>query len=177
MSDIKTTREMQFMIEQMAQKINKAPALNGGFDRMLVMVEHIQEAQEESAKKLNDLHQGLYEPNDGLYARVKSVETFMDNSNKIEESHFKKDEENLANVKKSLDALVEKDAEIEKLISDKLVTTKKLKTIAGENLEELETFLKFKKIRFDIISKISWLLIGGFVAAIVKSLWERIGAN
>jgi len=167
MSDTKSSqpmvnRRLQMVIEDIAKKINGAPALNGGFDKMMVIVEHIQEKQDETTKKIDKIYDGLYEPDDGLYARVKTME---DSSN-----NFTADEKTLNDLNASLKKLADKDAELE----EKADTTERLKKIAGEDLEKLESVIKVKTNSFDFLAKITWLLAGGALAAMGKAAWEAL---
>jgi peptidoglycan hydrolase CwlO-like protein len=158
------------MVEGIAKKINGAPALNGGFDRMMVIVEHIQEKQEETTKKIDKIHEGLYEPDEGLYARVKAVEGSAVGFAEKQIKHFTSDEKNLSDINASLKVLSDKDEELE----GKAETIIRLQKIAGEDLEKLESVIKVKNTWFDASSKIFWLLAGGALAAIGKTVWETI---
>lgn len=51
-----------------------SPALNGGFDTLLSKVERIEESQGMLVSKVNDVHEAIYNPDDGLFARIKSAE-------------------------------------------------------------------------------------------------------
>lgn len=173
MSDTKSNqsvenRNLQMMIEGISKKINGAPALNGGFDRMMVIVEHIQEKQEETTKKIDKIYNGLYEPDEGLYARVKTVEDTSTNFSEKQVKHFTSDEKNLNDINASLKKLSDKDEDLE----TKAETIIRLQKIAGEDLEKLESVIKVKNTWFDASSRIFWLLAGGTLAAIGKTVWE-----
>lgn len=169
MSDTKPdNKDIQQMVGEIAKKINGAPALNGGFDRMMVIVEHIQEKQDEASRKINRIHEGLYEPDDGLYARVKMVENVASDFSKKQADHLATDEKVLVNLNDSLKKLVEKDDELSK----KVETTLRLKRIAGDDLEKLEAVIQVKSMWLNIWSKSIWLLSGGILAAVGKTIWE-----
>ena len=169
MSDTKPdNKDIQQMVGEIAKKINGAPALNGGFDRMMVIVEHIQEKQDEANRKINRIHEGLYEPDDGLYARVKMVENVASEFSKKQADHFTTDEKMFVNLNDSLKKLSEKDEELSK----KVETTLRLKRIAGDDLEKLEAVIQVKSMWLNIWSKIIWLLSGGILAAVGKTIWE-----
>lgn len=169
MSDTKTDdKDLQQMVGEIAKKLQGAPALNGGFDRMLVIVEHIQEKQNEATRKINQIHEDLYEPDDGLYARVKMVENVASDFSKKQTDHLATDEKTLINLNDSLKKLAEKDDDLGK----KVETTLRLKKIAGEDLEKLESMIRVKSIWLNIWSKAVWLLGGGVLAAVGKTLWE-----
>jgi hypothetical protein len=174
MSDNKTdtkdlqNKDLQQMVEIIARKINNSPALNGGFDKMMVIVEHIQQKQDETNEKIHEIYNGLYQPDDGLYARVKSTENEAISVSKRLDQHLSADEKLQNDMNSSFKKLVEKDEEFSK----KAETTIKLKKIAGDDLEKLESVIKTKNAWLNIWSKIIWILGGGILAEIGKKIWE-----
>ena len=62
-------------VENMEHKITSAKSLNGGFDKLAGDVEHIKEAQREVLEAIRGVKQTLYEPDSGLFSRVKELET------------------------------------------------------------------------------------------------------
>jgi hypothetical protein len=173
MSDTKSdanTRHLQLLVESIASKINSSPALNGGFDKMMVIVEHIQDKQGETTEQLKEIHNGLYDPNEGLYARVKMVETATERFAQAHAEHISNDEKNMREINESLKKLTVQDEDLSK----KVETTTKLKKIAGDDLEKLESVIKVKSAWASIWSKAAWLLVGGTLAAIGKAVWELV---
>jgi uncharacterized protein YaaN involved in tellurite resistance len=171
MSDTKSdNKQLQLMVESIAQKINTSPVLNGGFDKMMVIVEHIQEKQQETSEKVDKIHDGLYNPDDGLYARVKLVETDIKQMVKSHTAHLAADEKNMKEFNDSLKKLSSTDDDLSK----KAETTSKLKKIAGDDLEKLESVIKVKSAWGDWLGKAVWLIVGGAFAAIGKAIWEAI---
>ena len=65
-------------VENMEHKITSASSLNGGFDKLAGDVEHIKEAQREVLDAVRGVKQTLYEPDSGLFSRVKELETESD---------------------------------------------------------------------------------------------------
>jgi len=61
-------------VENMEQKISTAKSLNGGFDKLLIEVEHIKEAQGDILDGVRGVKRNLYEPDSGLFSRVKELE-------------------------------------------------------------------------------------------------------
>lgn len=160
MSDTKSdNKNLQLLVESIANKMNSSPALNGGFDKMLVMVEHIQEKQEETGEKVNKIHEGLYNPDTGLYARVKMIENTTELFGK-----------NHAAIAANLKKLTAVDEDLTK----KAETTSKLKKIAGEDLEKLESVIKVKSAWSDIWTKAIWFVVGGSLAALGKAIWDAV---
>lgn len=171
MSEMKSdNKELLLLVESIASKINGAPALNGGFDRMLVMVEHIKEKQEDTSAKVDKIHDGLYEPNDGLYARVKMVENTTAAFAKRQATHLSLDEKNMESINASLKRLDAKDEEISK----KAEITDRLKKITGEELEKLASVIQVKSAWGDNATKILWFVVGGLLVEIGKTIWTAI---
>ena len=62
-------------VENMEHKITSAKSLNGGFDKLAGDVEHIKESQREVLDAIRGVKQSLYEPDSGLFSRVKELES------------------------------------------------------------------------------------------------------
>lgn len=162
--------KLQEILLGISNKLNNSRVLNGGFDRLEVMVEHIKDKQDETAEQVKKIHDGLYKPDEGLYARVKSIET---STKKIEEDykiHLKSDEENMENIHSDLSNLNEQQKNFEK----KSEITVKLKQVAGEDLQELKTVLDSTAKKKATISKIVWIVLATILGAVAKPLVELI---
>ena len=61
-------------VEKMESKISQAQSLNGGFDKLLLEVQHIKEAQTDILEGVRGVKKNLYEPDSGLFSRVKELE-------------------------------------------------------------------------------------------------------
>ena len=62
-------------VEKMENKISNAQSMNGGFDKLLNEVEHIKQTQNDILEGVRGVKQNLYEPDSGLFSRVKELET------------------------------------------------------------------------------------------------------
>ena len=62
-------------VEKMETKISNAQSMNGGFDKLLNEVEHIKQTQTDILDGVRGVKQNLYEPDSGLFSRVKELET------------------------------------------------------------------------------------------------------
>jgi hypothetical protein len=62
-------------VEKMETKISNAKSMNGGFDKLLIEVEHIKEAQGDILEGVRGVKKNLYEPDSGLFSRVKELES------------------------------------------------------------------------------------------------------
>ena len=61
-------------ILEMQNRILSAPAMNGGFSNLMYKIEKIEQSQSQLVTKVDDIREVLYNPDNGLYARIKSVE-------------------------------------------------------------------------------------------------------
>jgi len=62
-------------LEKVEHKVVNSPAMNGGFDKLLIEVEHIKEAQGDILEGVRGVKKNLYEPDSGLFSRVKELES------------------------------------------------------------------------------------------------------
>ena len=65
-------------LERVENKVVNSAAMNGGFDKLMSEVEHIKTAQVEVLDAVKGVKKSLYEPDSGLYSRVKELETESD---------------------------------------------------------------------------------------------------
>jgi|TARA_R110000744_G_scaffold99860_1_gene192680 hypothetical protein len=62
-------------VENMEYKILNAQSMNGGFDKLMMEVTHIKEVQDDILNGIKGVKKTLYEPDSGLFSRVKEMET------------------------------------------------------------------------------------------------------
>ena len=62
-------------VEKMENKISNAKSMNGGFDKLLNEVDHIKKTQDDILEGVRSVKQNLYEPDSGLFSRVKELES------------------------------------------------------------------------------------------------------
>ena len=70
-------------VEKVENKISNAKSMNGGFDKLLIEVEHVKEAQGDILEGVRGVKRNLYEPDSGLFSRVKELETESDRRNEF----------------------------------------------------------------------------------------------
>ena len=75
MSQDQLLKLMLEKLEKVENKVVNSPAMNGGFDKLLGEVGHIKEVQGEVLDAVKGIKKSLYEPDSGLYSRVKQVES------------------------------------------------------------------------------------------------------
>jgi hypothetical protein len=174
-----TTSEKE-LLETLIKKMGESSALNGGFDKLCLMIEHIQEKQEESSKKLDKVSEALYDPNSGLFSRVKAIESKLDTN--IEE--LEKKVRVVPDVKSEVHDLkldVQEMKKFKQMIEDisgkqleEIASLKKFKTtmeeIAGRQLEEISTIVRLRKN----LSNIYWALTLSMIGAALTTLFNII---
>jgi hypothetical protein len=53
------------------------------FDRMLTNIDGVKDKQEEMLENINKIKEAVYNPDEGLYARLKSLESWKNTSSKM----------------------------------------------------------------------------------------------
>jgi hypothetical protein len=76
------------MLEKLDQKLEDAHVLNGGFDHLMTKIEKIESVQEQlgkhaemTSKKVDAIHEAIYDPEKGLYAKVKDTIAWINRAN------------------------------------------------------------------------------------------------
>lgn len=52
--------------------IKESPAINGGFTVLMNKIDALQESQNQLTMKVEAIHEAIYHPDEGIYARIKS---------------------------------------------------------------------------------------------------------
>lgn len=149
------TNSERELLEILVKKVSDSSALNGGFEKLCVMIEHVQEEQEKSGQKLDKVSEALYDPNTGLFSRVKAIESKLDTN--IKDLDKKCDE--LPSVKEEVQDLKKFQATIE--------------SIAGKQLEELTALVNLRKR----LASIYWALALSIVAFVGNLLFQLAKRN
>ena len=152
------------ILTEIRDTLKKAPALNGGFDKMTVKIDNIESKQQEMNESLAEIKTALDSPKDGIHARLLLLEKVDESVEKTFKSLKETNETFTKELKTSLSDL---DNDIVH-IKTELTTIKQLKKIAGENLEDLDGLVKFRK-NFD---KLYWLLITGVITSVIKIVFD-----
>ena len=71
-------KENTKLLLDIQQKINGSPALNGGFDTLLYKVDKIEESQGKIVDRIDEIHESIYNPDKGLFARISAVKSLQD---------------------------------------------------------------------------------------------------
>lgn len=144
------TNSERELLEILVKKVSDSSALNGGFEKLCIMIEHVQAEQEKSGVKLDKVSEALYDPNTGLFSRVRAIESKLDTN--IKDLDKKCDE--LPTVKEEVQDLKKFQAAIE--------------SIAGKQLEELTALVNLRKR----LANIYWALALTIVAFVGNLLFQ-----
>jgi len=68
----------------MQNKILSAPAMNGGFSTLMYKIEKIEQGQDQLVEKVDEIRDVMYDPDSGLYARIKNIENSVVDEKRIE---------------------------------------------------------------------------------------------
>lgn len=86
---VSTSQINQQILNQIQAKIASSSVLNGGFDTLLFKVDRIEESQVQLIGKVDSIHDAIYQPDNGIYARLKSVEQIkLDDIDQIEKDVY-----------------------------------------------------------------------------------------
>ena len=159
-------------ILEMQGKILSAPAMNGGFTTLLYKVEKIEQNQTQIVEKVDQIHDVLYEPDNGLYARIKKVENSSISDEKVEEieknvEEIEKDVQEIKIWKSSTEKTSEKD-EVKDDEKTKLLLQHENSIISLQN--------SIKK--YNAIAK--WLTVsvgGGLLSLLGKLIYDYIAGH
>ncbi len=53
-------------------ELKESPALNGGFNVLMNKIDALQETQDQLKAKVEAIHEAIYHPDEGIYARIKN---------------------------------------------------------------------------------------------------------
>ena len=165
--------ELELLIKKISAKVETASVLNGGFDeirdelkeikwsqlKVMADLNRVHEDIPEIKKEVSSIKEAIYDPDNGLYSRIKESNA----DSKRREDMLKDVSQRTSLIAKKLDSMEEKMSPIED-------TTKKLKKIAGEDLEELKSITKTK----ENINKLWWAILLAAGAGLGKFIWDQI---
>lgn len=152
-------------ILEMQDKILSAPAMNGGFTTLLYKVENIEHSQGQLVEKVDQIHDVLYEPDTGLYARIKNVENASISPETL--NHIEKDVQEIKIWKTSKEKMSEKD-DVHEIQQTKLIQQH------DELLNDLNDSIK----KYN--AAIKWIVVsmgGGIVSMIIKLVYDYLSGH
>ncbi len=163
MRHVQTTLDHGQVMEvllSLQQKVLASPALNGGFDTLLFKVDKIEESQVQMGVKVDSIHEAIYHPDEGLFARVKDVE------------HIKKKTENVEKLEKDVLILQQCAESEEKTVEKKAKLTEENEKLIRSHGDQLKELIEFKKRMCAIVKWGMVTIGGGLITGIVKLFYD-----
>jgi len=153
-------------LDELLDMFKRAPAMNGGFTKLQDAVSNIQDAntkvlyelqlvkanQEVHTNKIDELHNALYNPDEGLYRRVTSALEVND----VQTLEITEVKEQAEEITKKLDVFETKHATLE--------------AVAGEDLKELRSTISTRKN----MMRAFWAFAIAALAGLAKFLWDTL---
>ncbi len=170
------------LLEKIYAKVSNSAVLNGGFDRLVHTVDKLVEKQKESTEKLETISDTLYDPETGLYHKIKSIEFMMKTNEKtignieinqkvIPEEFSKAITEKSTDLTTKFQSLTKENSDLKLELMSFKATKERLERIAGKDFEEIESAVKLTKhINRFILSFIASALgiVGMFIWTLMK---------
>lgn len=150
----------QRLLQNIQQKLEKSAALNGGFDNLIYKIDSIENNQNIISKKVDKIHDAIYHPDEGLFARI--------NANKSQNQEYlvkvEKDIEDLSSWKNQFEKNSEKSQDDSDKIADRISTVE-------------EVVQDLKKFREMTLGATKWLMAavgGGVITIVFKVLYDFV---
>ena len=162
MSDHTDLGKLLELLSEIQGKL-KAPALNGGFDTLMYKVEKIEEGQEKILERISTLNDTIYNPDTGLYARIKEAENVKS--------------EELVEVEKSIGAMSIQHEHDIKNIHELLNQSERSELQIRELELDVKNLMKWKS---SVVASIKWFLVTASTTAIgilVKAAYDVLIAK
>jgi len=158
-------------IDKLLELLIEAPALNGGFAKLSDAVKNIKDTntkvlyelqlvktnQNVHTKKIEDMHESLYDPDNGLFSRV----TAAIKDNKAQEA-------GIEFIKQKTEHLETAHTDFAKKIALLEEKHDAIERIAGKDLQELHSTISIRKNML----RAFWIFITGTIAGLAKFLWD-----
>lgn len=151
------------LLASVQKTVQSAPALNGGFDRLVAKVDKIDVTQQQLVQKVDQVHECLYEPDEGLYTRIRDIDKWR--LSQVESAkEVKQGLEDIRQLKTWRENIESQEAKTEKKIE-------KREEELDQALEELRDLKKWK----DNASKFFWLIGASSAGVFIKAVWDIVG--
>ena len=146
--------ELVSMFLTLQEKLN-SPVFNGGFDRLLGKVENIEANLKVASAAVETLNRLIYEPDEGLFSRIKKVE-----ADRVIE---------LQKISSAQEKFKEDIGEIKVSIAENSTTTK--------DVQELKTKVDALTLWRAELARKLWIMIPVVIALLGKIGWDIIVAH
>jgi len=148
------------LLQNIHQKLDNSPALNGGFDRLLYKIDGIEKSQIQIVEKVDKIHEAIYHPDDGLFARIATNKTSqIESVSKIEKQVVE-----ISTWKNQFDS----DGENQEKETDELRL--KVQKLEGS----IESIEKVQHVTFSVAKWIGAALGGGIMTLVFKVFYNAL---
>lgn len=153
------------LLQRLQSKVMSSAALNGGFDKLMLKIESIEDKQQQLVLKIEEIHNAVYHPDDGLFARVKDVSIIAEKAKYIDEleTSVKELEKHVADVKKSDAVQTATHDENEKIIQ--------------QQADQLRDLLAFKSNALSIAKWLGITIGTGSMGMLGKLLYSALAGH
>lgn len=158
--DVESGSDSHDLLQIIQRKLEKSAALNGGFDKLLYKIDGIENSQSQIVEKVDKIHEAIYHPDDGLFARI--------NANKAEQ----------------VETVSKLERQVVEIASFQQIQKKSAEHVEEENdnfskkIQHLENSLEnIRQTRATLFSITKWFgaaLGGGAVTLIFKVIYEAL---
>lgn len=152
-------------LSALQQKVSNSAALNGGFDRLLFKIDKIEENQVLMGVKVDSIHEAIYHPDDGLFARVKIVEQAKEKLDDVKQ------------LEKDVLVLQQHQIEEEKNLSQDSLVAQEHEKLIKTHADVIDELIKFKT---SVCSIAKWGLVtiaGGSATLIGKLIYDFVSGH
>jgi len=152
--------DMRSMMTDVRQKIMSAGALNGSFEKLLGQVDVIEESQVKLVKSVDLIHEAIYDPDAGIFARINNVKISLGQEN--------------AKLEKELDATIAWRKSSEENGKIHIEEYKVLTGTVGMLDGSVKSLVKSRTIFYSIAKWTAATVGGGAIVLLFKFLYDFI---
>lgn len=153
------------VLHEVREKVMGSSALNGGFESLMFKVNGIEANQVVMGQQIGAIHEAVYRPDDGLFARVKSIELVKERIDDVDEFEM--------NVRE----LQQWRSAHEKTLEIVAACNNENKKIADEHSAMLAEFTRFQTRMYAVVKWFALLLIGGMGTLTSKLLYDFVSGH
>lgn len=131
--------------------LSSAAALNGGFDKLMIEIDHIKNSQEETNEMVSKMTATIYDPEAGLITKTRDTDTKLASLDKFYEM---------------LDPMIDRHKEMSLWIDAKEKELEKWNDKKADFLIEIDRLSQWK----NTVTKILWIMGGSTLGLLAKNL-------
>lgn len=117
------------MLSTIHAKVTQSAALNGGFERLSAKIDRIEETQHKTNEVVDDIHTAIYDPDQGLYARLKDTDNSRSNELRRLDKEMSEIEETDEKHERKFEEHDKRFSDMEKKVADALTLANRIKRI------------------------------------------------